>query len=101
MNKPITKYSYYLAMKELCKDLAKAYREIDGDKSVDADIFIYASEGFENKMKYMSIEESSRPLSEERYKRLEDFRWFVQGKEQAAQRHKDAANAKDADSAGA
>ena len=101
MKKPITKYSYYLAMKELCKDLAKAYREIDGDKSVDADIFIHASEGFENKMKYMSIEESSRPLSEERFKRLEDFRWFVQGKEQAAQRHKDAANAKDADSAGA
>ena len=101
MNKPITKYSYYLAMKELCKDLAKAYREIDGDKSVDADIFIHASEGFENKMKYMSIEESSRPLSEERFKRLEDFRWFVQGKEQAAQRHKDAANAKGTDSAGA
>lgn len=101
MNKPITKYSYYLAMKELCKDLAKAYREIDGEKSVDADIFIHASEGFENKMKYMSIEESSRPLSEERYKRLEDFRWFVQGKEQAAQRHKDAANAQDTNSTGA
>ena len=101
MNKPITKYSYYLAMKELCKDLAKAYREIDGDKSVDADIFIHASEGFENKMRYMSIEESSRPLSEERFKRLEDFRWFVQGKEQAAQRHKDAVNAKGTDSAGA
>lgn len=101
MNKPITKYSYYLAMKELCKDLAKAYREIDGEKSVDADIFIHASEGFKNKMKYMSIEESSRPLSEERYKRLEDFRWFVQGKEQAAQRHKDAANAQDTNSTGA
>ena len=55
MNKPITKYSYYLAMKELCKDLAKAYREIDGDKSVDADIFIHASEGFENKMKCINL----------------------------------------------
>ena len=101
MNNQMTKYSYYFEMKNLCNDLAKAYREIDGEKSIDADIFIHASEGFENKIRYMSVEESSRPLSEERYKRLEDFRWFVQGKEQAAQRHKDAANAKGTDSAGA
>ncbi len=90
MNNQMTKYSYYFEMKNLCNDLAKAYREIDGEKSIDADIFIHASEGFEKRISYMSIDESSRPLSEERYKRLEDFRWFVQGKKQAAQRHKEA-----------
>ena len=101
MNNQMTKYSYYFEMKNLCNDLAKAYREIDGEKSIDADIFIHASEGFENKIRYMSVEESSRPLSEERYKRLEDFRWFVMNKINAAKRHKEKAHAQDTNSTGA
>jgi len=101
MKNQMTKYAYYFEMANLCNDLAKAYLEFDGEKSVDADIYFHAKEGFEHKIRYMSVDESSRPLSEERYKRLEDFRWFVRNKQEAAKRHREQANEKDADSAGA
>lgn len=101
MKNLMTRYSYYFEMKNLCNDLAKAYLEFDGDKSVDADIYFHAKDGFEQKIRNLSIDESQRPLSEERLKRLEDFRWFVRNKEEAAKRHREQANEKDADSAGA
>ena len=35
----------------------------------------------------MSVDQANRICAEERLKRLEDFRWFVQGKEDAAAWH--------------
>ena len=101
MKELVTKYSYYFEMANLCEELAKAYTKLDCEKSVEADIYNHARDGFRQKIKYLSIDESQRPLSEERYKRLEDFRWFVMNKINAAKRHKEKAHAQDTNSTGA
>ena len=104
MKNQMTRYSYYFEMENLCKDCAKAWEVVDGSpKSVTADIYYRAAEGFEKKIKYLTVDESCQPLSDERYNRLEDFRWFVRNKQDAAKRilEQQKAEGENKDSAGA
>ena len=79
-----TKFSYYEEMRDLCLRASRAFVACEGEKSVMGDIYAVAEEGFYNKCVRLTVDEASRPLSEERRKRLEEFSWFVKNKEEAA-----------------
>ena len=87
MIKTMTVYQYYQEMQDLYNRLVKAFRTIEGDKEPLVDVYSMAEQGFYQKTIGMSVDQANRICAEERLKRLEDFRWFVQGKEDAAAWH--------------
>ncbi len=82
--KNMTVYQYYQEMQQLCARLANAFRKSDGDKEPLVDVYSIAEEGFYQKTLNISVDQANRLCAKERLERLEDFRWYVQGKEDSA-----------------
>lgn len=84
MSKKMTVYQYYLEMHELCSRLSKALLILDGEEDPLVEVYSEAEQTFYNKAMRMSVGQANCICSEERMKRLEDFRWNVKGREDAA-----------------